>query len=182
MRSSLLVLLFPLSALPACSATLEVLATADTEGVYGAQVTLEIGIGVAHIDRAQQVEVGIEEGLAVDGAPYGLVGFNAAYSDARLGDDEGLGHRVGLHLDYLIELDPDRDAEDQLLGVGVSWSLLGTLDGYSGGLPHTGLQWYTRDQLGVTLYAAQRFQVGRGSKTRTVFGIGPRYTLLLNGR
>lgn len=175
MRCAALALLLATPPLTACSGTLEVLAVVDSEGGIGAQVTVELGVAVTHLGDARQIEVSAATGVAVDHAAYLTFDVGAQYSDADLGD--GLGQRAGLHLTLLGEA--ESDFRDLLGEVGVSWSLLGTLDGGPGGIPHA-MYWHARDQLGVTVRAGYRGQLGHGSPSRAVLGVGPRYTHVLS--
>ncbi|MFT7583503.1 MAG: hypothetical protein ACI9MR_005190 [Myxococcota bacterium] len=87
-----------------------------------------------------------------------------------------MGHRLGLHAQYLERV--DSDARAGLFGVGLTWALLANLtEGETELFPHA-LRVTDRHQLGVALDVTYRAAILR-EEPRTVFGAGPRWTWLL---
>lgn len=171
MRSPLPLLLLLSLPAPACSTSVALLATADTEGRVGGELRIEMGFLVVPLDGAERVELSLGGGPTYDGEAYARVGVGLEYVDSDMG--YGIGQRLGLHGHALGSFDTEEE-HDPFWGVGVSYSLLGTLDRYTGGIAGM-IRWHNRDQLGATVSA--EYRGGSGYADRVVFGLGPRYTL-----
>jgi len=149
---------------PACSAALEVVATADDRGAIGGELSLQLGLAVASLPGGGHVEQTSSVGAAViDGALDARFAFGAAAVDRAL--TPGVAHRLGLELEIFA---PVRPGGDSLLGLALSWSPLFIL-----GTSTTGL-FGSEDRLGPTFSAARRFDPSGRRAARTAFSLGAR--------